>query len=132
MCAMEDDNVKALLRRCAGTLLSAVSRMSNGNASGTNTEPEPNGSSRNAPVVITSEDSNRQNNSTFTRGTAATATVRESAIEEHRRLFNFQPSTGRTGNSPYLNSRKGNDRKRRKVSDKPQWNHIIVCLSSTD
>ena len=90
MCAMEDDNVKALLRRCAGTLLSAVSRMSNGRANGTNTEPEPNGSSRNAPVVITSEDSNGQNNSTFTRGTAATAIVRESAIEEHRRFFNLQ------------------------------------------
>lgn len=141
---MEDDNIKALLRRCAGSLLSAVSRIGNGNeTSGTNSgEPtEVNGSSRNSPVVVRLEDSTTSQNSTSL--TRATGTIPRtvypipSAIEEHRQLFNFQPSTGRTGRtgrSPYLNSRTGSDRKRRKVGidTRPQWSHVFVCLSSTD
>jgi hypothetical protein len=59
--------------------------------------------------------------------TVSTLHPRETAIAEHRRLFNFQPSTAR---NTLLNLR--GSKKRRKISDKPLWNHVVICLSSTN
>ena len=123
-----ENDVKALLQRCADSLLSAVSQI--GRSTRTNTQTTNN--SRSDPNVSTSSSGARGSgtgsSSTSNSATVSTLRPRETAIAEHRRLFNFQPSTARNS----LFNLRGNARKKRKTSDKPLWNHTFVCLSSTN
>ena len=86
--------------------------------------------SRSDPNVSTSSSGARGSGSSSTLNSATVSSLRprETAIAEHRRCFNFQPSTARNS----LPNLRGNARKKHKTSDKPLWNHIFVCLSSTN
>ena len=121
-----ENDVKALSKRCADSLLSAVSKI--GRSTQTNTQTTSN--SRSDANVSTNFSGARGAGSSSASNSATVSALRprETAIVEHRRLFHFQPATARNS---VLNL-KGNARKKRKMSDKPLWNHIFVCLSSTN
>ena len=121
-----ENDVKALLQRCADSLLSAVSQI--GRSTQTNTQTTSNG--RSDANVSTNFSGARGAGSSSASNSATVSTLRprETAIAEHRRLFNFQPSTARNS---VLNLR-GNAKKKRKMSDKPLWTtYLCACHPQT-
>ena len=117
-----ENNVKALLHWCADSLLSAVSQI--GRSTRTNTQTTSNSCSDANVSTNSSGARSAGSSSASNSATVSTLHPRERAIAEHRRLFNFQPSTARNS---ALNLRR-NARKKRKISDKPLWNYVFVCL----
>ena len=101
------EDTQRVLRQCASTLLSAVSRLGSSTSISTSGPSTSSSGQQQSPVSLTH------------------STPVSTALEEHRRLFGFQPQTS--------NARRGATStawgKRRKV-EKPQWSHTFVFRKS--